>query len=88
MLPLHTVRQTYQFLIKYKQKKRVLTMHDKIKLLFTCNCYVISASQIGTTYGSGRGAYRALKPFFFTVIISAGPRGRGPILSTLNKFCS
>ena len=48
-------------------------MHDKIKLLFTCNCYVISASQRGTTYGSGRGAYRALKPFFFTVIISAGP---------------
>ena len=62
-------------------------MHDKIKLLFTCNCYVISASQIGTMYGSGRGAYRALKPFF-TVIISAGPRGKGAILSTLNKFCS
>lgn len=62
-------------------------MHDKIKLLFTCNCYVISASQTGTMYGSGRGAYRALKPFF-TVIISAGPQGRGPILSTLNKFCS
>ena len=39
-------------------------MHDKIKLLFTCNCYVISASQTGTMYGSGRGAYRALKPFF------------------------
>lgn len=41
-------------------------MHVKIKLLFNCSCYVISASQIGTTYGSVRGAYRTLEPFFFS----------------------